>query len=57
MPGTTPKNKKEIPKKASMRRKCDLNKVGIIFSHECFSESCFDIVTTAFFKTSAEKSP
>ena len=32
-----------------MRRKCDFKKVDIMLSHECFPESCFDIVTVAFF--------
>ena len=41
-----------------MRRNSDFKKVDITFSHECFPESCFDIVTEAFFnKTSANKSP
>ena len=38
-----------------MRKKCDFKKVNITLSHECFSESCFDIVSTAFIKTSAKK--
>ena len=57
MPGTTPENKWEIPKKTSMRKKRDFKKVDTTLSHECFPETCFDIVSTAFFKTSAKKSP
>ena len=52
-----PKNKQEIPEISSLRRKCDFKKADIKLSHKCFPEKCFDIVTTTFFKTSAEKSP
>ena len=36
IPGTTPENKWEIPKKLFMKKKCDLKKVDITLSHECF---------------------
>ena len=57
IPGTTPENKWEIPKKTSMKKKCDFKKVDITLSHECFPESCFDIVTEVFSITSAKRSP
>ena len=50
IPGTTPENKWEFPKKTSTRKKCDIKKVDITLSHECFPEKCFDIVSTAFLK-------
>ena len=38
-----------------MRRKRDFKNVDITLSHECFLKSCFDIVTTAFFKKIGKK--
>ena len=55
IPGTTPENKWEIPKKTSMRKKYDFKKADITLSNKCFPKSCFDIVTEAFFKTSGKK--
>ena len=44
IPGTTPKNNREIPKKTNIWRKCDW--VNITLWHECFPESCLNIVTS-----------
>ena len=37
--------------------KCNIKNVDITLSHKCFPESYFDIIRTAFFQSSAEKSP
>ena len=47
--GNNPDNNNEIPKKTTMRRNCDFKKVDITLSHECFPESCLDVVTTYSF--------
>ena len=44
LPGTTPENNREIPKKTNIWRKCDW--VNITLWHECFPESCLSIVTS-----------